>query len=114
MMVKTSVLVVEDHPLLRATAVRIFEDLGFTVFDAYNGAHALSIIAANIEIGLMFIDVKMPGMSGPELAEVVRRRRPDMRIVLTSGYVAAEQIPSGLPFVPKPWRVDEVAKAVQH
>ncbi len=111
-MAKPVVLVVEDNPLSRATAVGIFEDLGFTVFDTYNGHHALALLEARPEIGLLFIDVRMPGMSGPELAEAVRRRRPDIRLVLTSGYVGGEDVPSELPFVPKPWHRDQVARAV--
>ena len=51
-------------------------------------------------------------MSGPELAGVVRGRRPDTRIVLTSGYVGEEDVPKGFTFVPKPWRMDQVAQAV--
>jgi hypothetical protein len=42
----------------------------------------------------------------------VRKRRPDIRIVLTSGYVGEEAVPNGLQFVPKPWRVEQVAKVV--
>jgi CheY-like chemotaxis protein len=61
----TTVLVVDDNPLARATAVHLFEDLGFKVVDAYNGAAALQLIAAQPEIGLLFVDVRMPGMSGP-------------------------------------------------
>ena len=111
-MAERSVLVVEDNPIARATAVGMFEELGFRVLDAYNGQHALALIEANPEISLMFIDVRMPGMNGSELAEVVRRRRPDIKLVLTSGYVGQEAVPSGLPFVPKPWRMEQVAKAV--
>jgi CheY-like chemotaxis protein len=111
-MAKPVMLVVEDNPMSRATAVEIFEDLGFTVFDAYNGHHALALLEARPEIRLLFIDVRMPGMSGPELAEAVRRRRPDIRVVLTSGYVGEEDVPKGFTFVPKPWRMDQVARAV--
>jgi CheY-like chemotaxis protein len=111
-MAKASVMVVEDNPMSRATAIGMFEDLGFTVFDAYNGDHALALLEARPEISIMFIDVRMPGMSGPELAEAVRQRRPDMKLVLTSGYVGEEAVPVGLPFVPKPWRMDQVAKVV--
>jgi len=111
-MSKASVLVVEDNPLSRATAVSMFEALGFVVFDAYNGHHALALLEARPEISLLFVDVRMPGMSGPELAELVGRRRPDIRIVLTSGYVGQEAVPRGLQFVPKPWRVEEVANLV--
>jgi CheY-like chemotaxis protein len=111
-MAKPVVLVVEDNPMSRATAVEIFEDFGFTVFDAYNGHHALALLEARPEIGLLFIDVRMPGMSGPELAKAVRRRRPGIRVVLTSGYVGEEDVPEGFTFVPKPWRMDQVARAV--
>ena len=111
-MAKPSVLVVEDNPMSRATAIAMFETLGFTVFDAYDGHHALAILEARPEISLLFIDVRMPGMSGPELATVVGRRRPDIKLLLTSGYVGKDSVPSSLPFVPKPWRVDEVARAV--
>jgi CheY-like chemotaxis protein len=110
-MAKAFVLVVEDNPMSRATAVEIFEDLGFAVLDTYNGHHALALLEARPEIGLLFIDVRMPGMSGPELAEAVRRRRPDIRVVLTSGYVGEEDVPKGFTFVPKPWRMDQVARA---
>ena len=75
----------------RATAIAIFETLGFTVFDAYNGHHALALLEARPEISLLFVDVRMPGMSGPELAAVVRQRRPDIKVVLTSGRRAAEK-----------------------
>jgi len=68
-MAKPSVLVVEDNPISRATASALFETLGFTVFDTYDGHHALSLLEAHPEIGLLFIDVRMPGMSGPELAK---------------------------------------------
>src|SRR3954452_10380489 len=112
-MAKASVLVVEDNPLSRATAVSLFEALGFTVFDSYNGHHALALLDRRPEISLLFVDVRMPGMSGPELARVVQERRPDIKIVLTSGYVGEEAVPSGLAFVPKPWRVEQVAKAIE-
>ena len=111
-MAERSVLVVEDNPMSRATAIAMFEELGFRVFDAYNGHHALALIEAHREIELLFIDVRMPGMSGSELAQIVRRRRPDIKLVLTSGYVGEDAVPNGLAFVPKPWRMDQVAEAV--
>ena len=111
-MAKRSVLVVEDNPLSRATAVEMFRDLGFTVFDAYNGQYALKLLQAHPEIRVLFADVRMPGMSGPELAEVAQRLRPDLKIVLTSGYVGQEDVPSHVCFVPKPWRAQDIAKAI--
>ncbi len=107
-----AVLVVEDVPQVRATAVRIMQDLGCTVFDAYNGHQALKLLQAHPEIEVLFADVRMPGMSGPELAEVAQRLRPDLKIVLTSGYVGQEDVPSHVCFVPKPWRAQDIAKAI--
>src|SRR4051794_16573754 len=78
------------------------EDLGCAVFDAYNGHQALKLLRANPEIEVLFADVRMPGMSGTELAEAAQRLRPDLRIVLTSGYVGPQDVPAHIPFVPKP------------
>src|SRR4051812_2181699 len=97
------VLVVEDVPQVRATAVRIMEDLGCKVFDTYNGQDALRLPRAHPEIQVLFADVRMPGMSGTELAVEVQRLRPDLRIVLTSGRVTRQDVPADIPFVPKPW-----------
>src|SRR3954469_2517709 len=113
-MSKVSVLVVEDVPQVRATAVRIMEDLGCTVFDTYNSHDALKLLQAHPEIEVLFADVHMPGMSGTELAEAAQRLRPDLRIVLTSGYVGPKDVPAHIPFVPKPWRVVAFAEVVTH
>ena len=108
-----AVLVVEDMPQIRATAVQLFEELGCAVFDAYNGQGALKILEARPEIQVLFADVRMPGMSGPELAQAARRLRPDLRIVLTSGYVSRDEVPGDIPFVPKPWRTGDLAQVVR-
>ena len=97
-------LVVDDDPGVRAMAVDIFQSLGFTVYDTYNGSDALRIIAEHPEIRLLFADVRMPGMTGTELAQRVRATRPDLKIVLTSGYVDGSPI-AGLPFIHKPYRI---------
>src|SRR5215216_4947574 len=111
-MSKVAVLVVEDVPQVRATAVGLMEGLGCTVFDAYNGHHTLKLLQAHPEIEVLFADVRMPGMSGTELAEAAQRLRPDLRIVLTSGYVGQKDVPADITFVPKPWRADAIAEAV--
>jgi CheY-like chemotaxis protein len=108
----TSVLVVEDNPIFRATAMDVLENLGLRVFGAYSGESALAFVKEHPEIRLIFIDIRMPGMSGIDLAEVVRRRYPSMKIVMTSGYGGVEAAPNGFPFLPKPWIPHEVEKAI--
>src|SRR4051794_11825579 len=107
-----AVLVVEDLPQIRATAVQLFEELGCAVFDAYNGHGALQLLEARPEIQVLFADVRMPGMSGPELAEAAQRLRPDLRIVLTSGCEPGGG-PGRHPFVPKPWRTGDLVQVVR-
>ena len=109
---RIAVLVVEDVPEARATVVSILQELGCQVFDAYNGQQGLKLLQSHPEIEVLFADVRMPGMSGIELAEAAQRLRPDLRIVLTSGYVGPKDVPVHIPFVPKPWRAEAIAEVV--
>ena len=95
------VLVVDDEPVVRMIAVDLFEDIGCEVIDAGSGTEALAKLEERPDVALMFTDCRMPGMSGPELAEAAGRRWPQLRIVLTTGYCDVEI--SGWPLVPKPY-----------
>jgi CheY-like chemotaxis protein len=103
--------VVEDDPLVRATAVDLFGGLGLRTYDAYNGSAALDLLEATPEIRLVFADVRMPGMDGTTLANRIADLRPDVKVVLTSGYVDATQV-SGFCFIAKPLRMADVATVV--
>jgi CheY-like chemotaxis protein len=111
-MSRLAVLVVDDVPQVRATAVQLFKELGCEVFDAYNGHQALKLLQAHPEIQVLFADVRMPGMNGTELAAAAQHLRPDLRIVLTSGYVGPKDLPADISFVPKPWRAGDIAGVV--
>jgi CheY-like chemotaxis protein len=106
-----AVLVVDDSPTQRATAVDILQVLGCQVFDAYNGRDALRLLDLHPEIGILFADIRMPGMTGEELAEAAWRIRSDLKIVLTSGFVDRATV-EGAGFVPKPYRLDDLARAL--
>src|SRR3954451_17984452 len=105
-----AVLVVDNVPQIRAT--QMFQELGCEVFDAYNGHGALKILEVRPEIQVLFADLRMSGMSVPDLPQVARRLRPDLRIVLTSGYVSRDEVPEGIPFVPKPWRTGDLVDVI--
>jgi CheY-like chemotaxis protein len=113
-MSRITVLVVEDMPTVRATAVDILKRMGCDVLDTHSGHHALKLVEARPEIQVLLVDVRMPGMSGPELAEEARRRRPDLSIILTSGYVGKDEVPEDLPFIPKPWRMETLSIVLGH
>ena len=112
-MPSVKVLVVEDDPQVRSMAVDMLKRMGCKVIDTYSGPNALEILERHPEIDVLFADVRMPGMSGPELADEARRLRPDLNVVLTSGYVGKEQVPEDIPFVPKPFRMKTLAVVVE-
>jgi CheY-like chemotaxis protein len=106
-----AVLIVEDEPMTREMACHMFQEFGCHCFDAYNGEDALRILSAHPEIELLFADVRMPGLSGIELAREAQRMRPHLRVVLTSGWLAGAPIPD-LPFVRKPYRLHDLREIV--
>jgi CheY-like chemotaxis protein len=109
---KITVLVVDDEPAVRAMAVDMLHALGLEVLDAHNGQDALRLLSRHPEIRLLFTDVRMPGMTGVELAEAARRLRPDLKVIVTSAYVGEEIVPSSDLFVPKPFRLEQLAAAI--
>src|SRR3712207_6028602 len=100
-MSRVTVLVVDDVPQVRATAVSILKRIGCNVLDTYSGEAALKLLEARPEIQVLLADVRMPGMTGTELADEARRRRPDVSVILTSGYVGKDEVPEDVPFIPK-------------
>ncbi len=81
------ILVVEDNATVRKSVVRQLHKLGYRTLEAEDGQEALALLERDPRIDLLFSDVVMPGgMSGRQLAAATRRRRPDIKILLTSGF----------------------------
>jgi CheY-like chemotaxis protein len=82
-----TILVVEDNELVLDYVVATTTDLGYRVLRASSGREALEAIERDEPIDLLFTDVVMPdGMSGIDLAREVRLRRPDLKVLITSGH----------------------------
>ena len=110
------ILIVEDNDELRELATQIVEGLGYTVCSASTGAEALATLAQDPKIDLLFTDVLMPGgMTGFELALEIRRTRPEIAILVTSGFpgnlLAGAQQPGGFEIIPKPFTQVDLAAA---
>jgi CheY-like chemotaxis protein len=83
---RTPILVAEDEAMLRLIAVEMLQDHGFEVFEAADGAEALDLLKANPEIALLVSDIKMPRMDGYALVEAGLAVRPDLKVLLMTGY----------------------------
>jgi PAS domain S-box-containing protein len=110
------ILLVEDEPGLRDIARRVLGRAGFEVTAAEGPDEAILAAESMPEPpDLLLSDVVMPGMRGPELAVVLRRNRPDLRVLLVSGY-AEEIVESGrddsVPFLAKPFSAESLLAAV--
>jgi PAS domain S-box-containing protein len=81
------ILLVEDDDDVRNYSANILRELGYRVVEAPAGGEALRLLEAEPEIGLLFTDVGLPGgLNGRQLADEARRRRPDLKVLFTTGY----------------------------
>ena len=82
-----TVLIVDDEKVIRDLGARILGRQGFEVLKAESGAQALELFRAHTEeIAVVLLDLTMPGLSGEETFRELRRIRPDVRVILSSGY----------------------------
>ena len=82
-----TILVVDDEESIRELAERLLRSAGFTVLTAANGAEAVSIFRQHAEeIAAVLLDMTMPGMDGQATFQELRKVRPDVRVILSSGY----------------------------
>jgi signal transduction histidine kinase len=111
-----TVLVVEDDEAVCDTAVAMLIELGYRVAIARDGQVALAILEGQQQVDILLSDVVMPrGMTGVELARKARQLRPQLKILLTSGYArealaAKHQLTEDMPLLAKPYRQGELAR----
>ncbi|GJD36104.1 PAS domain S-box protein [Methylobacterium aerolatum] len=112
----TRVLVVEDNLAVGAFAEQALRELGYTTVWVTDAATALAEIErVPFRFEVVFSDVVMPGMNGVELADEIRRRRPDIPVVLTSGYsdVLAVKGTHGFDLLRKPYSVADLSRILR-
>lgn len=113
------ILVVEDDPDVRMTAVSTLTELGYKVRDAADGDAALRIIQSAAHIDLLFTDVVMPGLvSSTELAARAQQALPGLSVLYTSGYTRNAlstdgRLDPGIKLLSKPYRREQLALRIR-
>ena len=109
-------LVVEDDAAVRDLATAVLEETALDVIACESAEAALSVLErSDVTVALLFADVRLPGaMDGVSLAEAVRRRWPDVRVVVTSGASRDLRLPDQTVYMQKPWRALDVLVQAEH
>jgi PAS domain S-box-containing protein len=105
------VLVVDDDPDVRRFIVDLLEDSGYGVSAAIDGPAGLRAMDEEGPFDLLLLDFAMPGMTGSEVARIVRNRNPEQPILMMTGYLEHEAVLSELgaqPMLQKPFDPSEL------
>ena len=106
-------LVAEDNEDVRQVMRRQLMELGFSVLEAESGDEAAALVEEIDDLHLLVSDIVMPGLSGVELARRVLARRPEISVVLVSGFSFAGSVPADdLVVLCKPWEKRDLIEAV--
>jgi CheY-like chemotaxis protein len=115
-----TVLIVEDHDDVRAFAADMLTSLGYSVVAASDAATALQALDQLPQLDLLFTDVGLPnGLNGRQLAEEVKRARPGVAVLFTTGYarnaiVHHGRLDSGVELLLKPYTQLDLARKLRH
>jgi PAS domain S-box-containing protein len=112
------ILLVDDDEDVREYIRAGLIALGYTVFEAPNAISALDILADQLDVALLLTDVGLPGMNGRRLAEEARLRRPDLKVLYTTGYARNAIVHHGLVdpdvnLLPKPFTVEAMGRKIR-
>ncbi|MCE7797098.1 ATP-binding protein [Sphingobium sufflavum] len=105
-------LLVDDEEYVRMSTADMLGDLGYAVVEAASAEEAMLLVEKGARFDILLTDHLMPGMTGTELAKRVRIARPELPVLLVSGYAEIEGIAADLPRLTKPFRKDELAMSL--
>jgi len=112
-----AILIVEDDVLANEHLEFILQQAGYEVLSATSADEAAELLEDHEDVQLLVTDINLPGnMNGLKLAAAAKTRRPEMNIIIVTGYSAPknDEIPPGSLFVPKPYNARKIIEAVRH
>jgi two-component system, cell cycle sensor histidine kinase and response regulator CckA len=113
-----TLVVVEDNRRVREVACAILYGAGHRVVAAADAREAEAVFSGDETFDLLLTDLVLPGVSGPELAERLRRKRPALKVLFMSGYsddalARRHKLPAGSAFIGKPFGLAELEAKVE-
>ena len=106
-----TILIVDDEPEVRTVVAEFLEDFGYRVLQAEGGSQALGRLSDDPAVQLLITDIRMPEMSGIELADLATEQNPHLKVILISGSFVSQQVHRR--FLRKPFRMKELEAAVR-
>ncbi|NIX76146.1 response regulator [Microvirga terricola] len=114
---QSTILLVEDEPLIRLFLVDLLEEAGFRVIETANAAEALVALESGLRVNVLLTDVDMPaGCDGFELARKVHKSWPETEILIMSGrhWPDPADLPPGAAFLAKPFPNEAIVSQVHY
>ena len=111
-----TVLVIDDEPAIRMLIAEVLEDAGHGAIVACDGPAALKILRSAVRIDLLITDVGLPGgMNGRPVADAARELRPDLKVLVITGYAqnavaGAGRLAPGMQVLTKPFALEALAQ----
>jgi signal transduction histidine kinase/CheY-like chemotaxis protein len=100
---KVRILLVDDDAEVRTVTAAYLTEMGHRVVEAADGSSALDILKADDQVELLIADFAMPGMTGTDLADKARETRPNLGVLLVTGYADPKRLPEGYLMLHKPF-----------
>ena len=108
---RAKLLIVDDDPEVRIIVAEFLQEFGYEVIQANGGKEALELLAQTPDIRMLITDIRMPDMSGIELADLATQRQRGLKVILISGYFVSQQVERR--FLRKPFRMRDLEAAVR-
>jgi CheY-like chemotaxis protein len=112
------VLLVDDEETVRAIGAEMLQELGFTTITAADGLMAVEAFRATPDVAFVILDMTMPHMDGEQCFRALRQLKPDVKVIISSGYdqheVTRKFVGLGLTgFVQKPYKLATLKQTIQ-
>ncbi|KQX18031.1 MULTISPECIES: ATP-binding protein [unclassified Sphingomonas] len=106
------VLVIDDEPRVRSATAEMLRSLGYDAIQAPSAQEGLALLDRGLDPVIVITDHIMPGMTGVELALHLRATRPDLAVLIMSGYQGIELLAPDIPRLTKPFRHDYLSDGI--